>query len=38
MLIRSEVADVALRRGIPLASLDSQLRAAMKKAGGSLVL
>jgi predicted nucleic acid-binding protein len=30
--------ELALRRGIPLASLDVQLRAAMKKAGGSLVL
>jgi predicted nucleic acid-binding protein len=30
--------ELALRRGLPLASLDGQLRAAMKKAGGSLVL
>jgi predicted nucleic acid-binding protein len=27
-----------LRKGLPLASLDGQLRAAMKKAGGNLVL
>ena len=30
--------ELALRRGLPLASLDTQLRAAMKKAGGSLIL
>ena len=30
--------ELALRKGLPLASLDSQLRAAMKKAGGILVL
>jgi predicted nucleic acid-binding protein len=30
--------ELALRKGLPLASLDGQLRAAMKKAGGNLVL
>lgn len=30
--------ELALRRGLPLASLDGPLRAAMKKAGGSLLL
>jgi predicted nucleic acid-binding protein len=30
--------ELALRRGLPLASLDGQLRAAMKKAGGSIVI
>lgn len=30
--------ELALRRGLPLATLDSDLRAAMKKAGGALVL
>jgi len=30
--------ELALRRGLSLASLDGQLRAAMKKAGGSLAL
>jgi predicted nucleic acid-binding protein len=30
--------ELALRRGLPLATLDSQLRSAMKKTGGGLVL
>ena len=30
--------ELALRRGLPLASLDGPLRAAVKKAGGSLLL
>lgn len=30
--------ELALRRGLPLASLDGSLRAAMKKAGGKLLL
>lgn len=30
--------ELALRRGLPLASLDGPLRAALKKAGGSLLL
>ncbi|MGD0835591.1 MAG: type II toxin-antitoxin system VapC family toxin [Polyangia bacterium] len=30
--------ELALRRGLPLATLDRQLRAAMRKAGGSLLL
>jgi predicted nucleic acid-binding protein len=30
--------ELALRRGLPLASLDGRLRAAMKKAGGRLAL
>ena len=30
--------ELALRRGLPLASLDRSLRAAMKKAGGTLLL
>jgi predicted nucleic acid-binding protein len=30
--------ELALRRGLPLATLDNQLRTAMKKAGGGLVL
>ena len=30
--------ELALRKGIPLASLDGPLRTAMKKAGGSLAL
>ena len=30
--------ELALRRGLPLASLDVSLRAAMKKAGGKLLL
>jgi len=30
--------ELALRRGLPLASLDEPLRKAMKKAGGSLAL
>lgn len=30
--------ELALRKGLPLASLDGSLRAALKKAGGSLLL
>jgi predicted nucleic acid-binding protein len=30
--------ELALRRGLPLATLDEQLRAAMKKAGGRVLL
>jgi predicted nucleic acid-binding protein len=30
--------ELALRRGLPLASLDEQLRAAMRKAGGRILL
>jgi predicted nucleic acid-binding protein len=30
--------ELALRRGLPLATLDEQLRAAMRKAGGRLLL
>ena len=30
--------ELALRRGLPLATLDEQLRAAMRKAGGTVLL
>jgi predicted nucleic acid-binding protein len=30
--------EIALRRGLPLATLDEQLRSAMRKAGGRLLL
>ena len=38
MMYDATYLELALRRGLPLASLDAPLRAAMQKAGGKLLL